>query len=922
MGVLDTYPEATPAEEDGPPAEAPRNKVAMGKFPHARVRRCWEDGRLKYAEAAYKDNLRDYLDALQDLCGPNKSEAESEGDQGTKDKKFAGPIFTSDFLKLVSFFNNREPRTTCRPADLDSKPLADATAAISDRSAYETSEKEQDTLVIAEGICRNHGYEYSGWDHYRWLPKFPYVRGELMLDPDCEGDIKAARWAILKTEMPLSDLLDDDEVLPAHKAALRDKQECHRHSRVMKEGAITADDAAKSYAKSEEWDGDAGLEKVPVLKIFSRDGLLPGWNTKEDPEAGNDDADVPDSDKGPLDRIQRGGSPHSVMKPPPEVPEDAAPTAQLFDPQDAGRRVYILMVVGFDKVLKVTDWPMDHLDRDELPFLEFRPIMIPGLLHGMNIYRMIRPYMKIINEAIEFWIASEKRGAKRIIEAEDGLDPTEMAKLESTNLYEVMKVPRRGMMGTVEFAGRLTSFKEMIPFMMKMHDDTTGINEAVSGRAPEVEETASAAKMRQDQAVAAISYLENAVDAFHERKARMRVAALQRYVPKETVYAPCPHCGGTGVMSVSMMGDMPIPEPCQECNGTGNGRILKKGARFWIRKQADAWRDDLSLDEIRAEVVVGIEPGSSRTDYTERQLAIATSIADRYVPLYQGLGLPQRMQAVVDMHIRASGISNPDSLIPTVDEVGKAIQAQQEAMAAQGQQKAGKSPEEIQADIQTKQHEAAMREREVALEERKAQADVALRSQQIEVQHQQVQAQVIAAQIQADCQRENSERQAAPKQPVVDPLKAFEVESKVALEQEKLQLEREKCEAEHAAKQDENAAGQEQQAHSADMAAQMNEQMTAMMEQHEKRMEQTITAAIRGIATAISSGVGEQAAQEQQEASGADGAAKIFKAIEQLKKAMLAPKKIIRDDMGRVSGVEQGTPEGGSAPGADKSKEG
>lgn len=106
-------PRMDEAEAPGEPEEPeqPSNLVFLPGFPHKKVKARW-DARIKFQRASYKKNDADYREALQWLYGPD--------DDGTgpanADAKFSCQMWFADFNKLVSFYNNREPRTTCRAA--------------------------------------------------------------------------------------------------------------------------------------------------------------------------------------------------------------------------------------------------------------------------------------------------------------------------------------------------------------------------------------------------------------------------------------------------------------------------------------------------------------------------------------------------------------------------------------------------------------------------------------------------------------------------------------------------------------------------------------------------------------------------------------------------------------------------------------
>lgn len=750
-------------DEDTPklPPSLERNLVARQGFPHAKVLRFWNACQA-YAKKAWAKNEQDFEEALRWYDGENSQDA---GDLDrlslqSKDAKFVGAMWFADANKLISFFNGRDAAYACSAAKGKRLELtAKATEKLGERITQEMDFRSRNSLVIFEAICRNHGFIRQTWDHYRWLPGWEYCSGEVRFDPDSNGDLKKAKWIIEEYEVSLDDLLDDPEITDQIKHELRYKRECHRKTRFQRNLSEKPDDAPH------EWDGVEGFEKLTAYRVTSRMGILPAAVLRK-----GDGGDIASDDRDSDARQVIGGSavipfseddfarrtPHMKLRAPPEIPSDAPPTAPPFDPIEHGQRVVVVMVEGFKKILKVVPWPMDHYDRDEWSYIEFRPTRPPNILHGASVFRAIRGYLKVINKAIEYWINIERTGGRKIIEYQKNLDPSEVGKIETGGTYEAIPVDEPGRtFHLTEFAPRVTSFKELIPFLQKLHDDNSGINDAVSGANPEVQETATGARQRMDQAIAALGYIEAEVQRFMEEQARLTVAAAQRYIPKESTFAPCPMCTpegedrGTGKIpdlapAIETMDPLGLaPEPmtvCPVCGGNGwdpeafqARKRLVKGADFWLPEEmVGAWIDTFDIHEIRAEIIVSVRHGSTRRDYRERELGMLRNAGQDLVPYYQAVGGPVgllRWRKYVAAIADRAGVANPEDFVPTEEEVAQAVQMQQEQAMAANAPPPGPPPEQVVAE----QEQAARKEQEqIAREDAERDAEREMKGAELE----------------------------------------------------------------------------------------------------------------------------------------------------------------------------------------------
>lgn len=735
-------------DEAASPPQAQANRAAAPGFPHKKVRDLW-DARIKYAQDADKQNEIDYSDAENWFRGGDRAASDPSGDSpdgSARDSKFTSNRVYGIVTRLVSFMVHQNAKVICAPLKGPAlKPFAKATEKLADKAAYEKGYHEQKKKAFVEAILRNHGFVRQGWDHYDWLPVLEWPDGEVRLDPDCGGDETRAGFMVEEVKFRLDDLLEDDEIPEEIREELKDNRDLHHLSRTS---PSKLDKDSEQREKEERvWDKQPGLRIVNGYRIWSRIGLLPGIRDPKGDDSIESVREKPMPTTRPFGQGRLGFNPNAYHVPPVRSTE-APPEAQTSDPFDHGRRVYILMVEGFPKVLKVTDWPMDHYRRDEFPYVQIRLSDLPGDLHGVPFIRAIRPLIVCFDRFFATWVNDKRHGARRIIEADENIHQTELDKIERGSNWEVIKVPQIGnSIRVTEFGAKDQSYVDLLPALKDMIDNATGDNDVFRGAAGSTQKTATEAEKLYDNTAAALGYLEDAIELFEEKVARKTVAALHRYVPRESTYPGCRTCGvkqkggargrGPGLVSTGQsifnaMTGAPEPEviPCPACGildeatgqmaaGTGwdaeafaAGRAIVKGADFWLTEDdAAAWREDLSVEQIRASILVGIKPGSSRRDYREREVARLRDAGQDIVPFLQALpptlGIPKWLAYVKEV-AETTGIAEPEKLLPTEEEIQAALMEQQQAAMAAEQAKVpmGPPPEEMAAKNAAEQQKA------------------------------------------------------------------------------------------------------------------------------------------------------------------------------------------------------------------------
>ena len=894
-----------------------RNLTSRKGFPHRAAHTLWIEGYFKYAEDCAKDNQKDYEEARTALkngtakTGPATSPFEEAGDT-----RVATNILYSDLTKLMSFVLNREPKPRCVTAKGPAlKASAKAVERMVKRVYREMGFAAANRACLTEALLREHGNIRLAWDHYRQLPFWTHCENEVYWDPDGGGDPKRCKWVMELVEMPLYTVLEDPEISPAIKKELKEKTEAHRKTR--------ADGDSYSRVREHElegagWDNQPQMKKVLVIRVWSANGVLPGAEDK--PEVGEDIerrematphgvrrvGTVMGEDGEQVDALEEEmrHNPHAAWKPPPEVQDDAPPDAPNYDPSEANRRVYMMFVKDFPKVLKVTPWPMDHYDRGEWPILECNFLRLPGDVHGIPWYRVIKENIDIINKALTTAINDTRYGARKIVEAEEGAfadNAEELQKLSNPkNQYEVVKVQHIGGIKVTEFAGRDKSYLNLIPIIKDLHDEATGVNDIVRGQSGDVQKTKYEAQQLADQTAAALSYLQEAIERFLEEQARLTVGALLYYVEKQSQWTepdPCALCAGSGTpgqVGSEAFGEQtvlgPAMVPCPRCQGSGidphgeKPEIIKRGADFWLEEQdAAAWPDGLSIDEIRAEIIVGIKSGSTRRDYVEREVNTLRNAGQDLVPFYDKLG-PQGTpyhRAYVEEILTTLGVDEPERFVPDEATLQGILQQQEmQQQAAMQAEAEGKAPPQVDPAIQEAE------ETKAAEDSARADNDFALKAEEANTKREIEMRKLSLAEEQGAAAAEPKERELALKEEV---------------ERRKLALEEHRAQADAA---------------SAQQTAQGFMGMVAEMTKVLQALHQSVQASeARGVEQSVAvvgaiERVAQLAAQIAESADGVgvtagEGAKGTVASIEELKQIMLAPVKVIRDADGQVQGAER-----------------
>lgn len=764
-------------------------------FPHERVLKLW-NARIKYSERQGKDNRDDHAQAVAFYRG-------GEGEwEGVSNKDWSGPkvsanIWARDVTLLTCYMLGSDPRILARSHKGDDlQPTAEAVAALGNYSYKELKYRVEIGSAMIEALLRNKSYVFQGWNSRMWLPTWRWCDGEVFLDPDANGDMKRARWVAEEYTANLEDLLEDEDIADDVKQELRARKNIQRPT--VDRSAREKEDSSDANHDS-PWDGQPGFTKLICYRVFSRSGVMPRQMA--------DDNTVPDAT--PIFNDAASRSPHealgngavSELTPPHPTPAfDAPPRARDFDAIDVDRNIAMLLVKGYDKVVKLGSWHMDHFGDTDWPYVRLQFNKLPRDEDGVPMFKLLKPLFVYINMILSIGLTDARDSSRRIF----GIDTQKVKSAEDIETIvngphlAFFKSDGQGAVEQVEFSARNEKYMELLPRLKEMHDEASGVTDTMRGQS-NVEKTAAEAQILDAKSEAALASIDEALETFQNDISRLSLMAIQRYVRATSRYEPCSTCAqvcetcggdggdpegdeaacpdclgrgigrGAGTMpdpymengTPGQMGLMPCPT-CSDPNAPpvqdqetgeelgdapGNGwdqvafqsrKPMQRGADFYLADHyVEAWRDDVGIEQIRAEILIYIKKGSSRRDYQERRVAVLTRTLQTLGPIYEKYGIFTRFFKLVQ-ELAIATDPDDEELAPSDEEVDAAIAFAKKLLGLQMQQLAGPPPgpppppppdpiamAKAQSDAQAKQQANA-------LAAQKMQGDHALKGQELQ----------------------------------------------------------------------------------------------------------------------------------------------------------------------------------------------
>lgn len=690
------------------------DKVEGFKATHKDVVGYWTT-QIKAAEEKAKPNREDAKEAEKFYRGdPTAWEDDATWTGPTTQEN----IFYRDVMVMSGQLLYTDPKTVASTnRSKQYKGFAKATQNFNNYVIKEQQYKAEIKRSLIQAIFRNFACVHHYWDPHRQLPEIQWIANEVYPDVDCQGDLRRADWVVVEFFPTLDEMLADPEISDQVKKKLAEHPQAYRYPNKggdEAEAETGTTEAAEESAPEVDTKADPSRIKLRAFKVYTKKGIAPNLKAKallkkakafgrDDDDAEEEVSDIKDVDgkdgkktAKTFDITDRLG--YGIPENP--TPEDQEEYNESIE-EGLKERLCVVVVENFPLVLKATPWPLDFFDADEWPISMLRLTELPGDIYGVSLFKVLRPLLKVINFILSFWFADVRESCRRDLFvdedafADTGDEGGGIAKLGSGVHNQAIKTKKGRAKDAVhiqEYTPRQDGpIARLLEIARRGHDDTSGVNDMARGSTGDVEKTKAEAMLLNDRASEAIGIIVDAVDDFIRDIARKTTMCLHTYVERESKYKPCKECKGTGIVKGTELEQQSLAGsdevPCKKCGGKGNSDVvIYKGADYFLSEDdAKNWIDDLSIDRIRAEITIDVEPGSTRRTNQERKLYQLLQLFNTVGPVLEKHGCWRAFGEMVRRIIMNTEVPDAESMAPTPEEwdAAVAVAEQMRQMAAQ-----------------------------------------------------------------------------------------------------------------------------------------------------------------------------------------------------------------------------------------------
>lgn len=427
------------------------------------------------------------------------------------------------------------------------------------------------------------------FDKERGLWRAKWVAGELICDPEAYGDTRRARWMAIHVQIPRYRVWQDTSFDKKARKELKEKQ-----------GYASNDEAPSD-------DEDQKKDCEDLWYIYTKEGIDPHQN------------------------------------------DDDSPKVRLM-----------VLAENFDQWLLNVEDPCPYLDADEFPIEILRVDLLPGKFNGPALWRQVGSVCKAFNWAASYHMEDMRKTASRAIGYdEDRIDDPTVIDGRS----HMVKVPCTGDPSTVlaplNVGQADKTIFDSVTFWKELLDQLTGIDEIARGEEG-VQKTATESEILQKNSSITMNGPSDALDQFLSGMVRKIGLASLYYIPafsvvvgpqgvvmtKEKQQQPemdqmtgmpmlDPVTGQPNLSEVAV--DVPVQWDVNEAAQYGaqidpttgvsivapeqEGKYLIKGIDYFHGEElAMSWPDDIPFEQIKCDLHIKIEAGSSQaTRRSERR---------------------------------------------------------------------------------------------------------------------------------------------------------------------------------------------------------------------------------------------------------------------------------------------------------------
>lgn len=495
------------------------------------------------------------------------------------------------------------------------------------------------------------------FDKERGLWRAKWVAGEIVCDPEAFGDVRRARWIAEHVQLPRYRVWQDTTFDKEARQELKERQ------------GYTGSETDATTGNDES-DGGHRTDVESLWYIYTKEGIDPHKN------------------------------------------EDSTPKVRL-----------IVMAENFDRWLLNKENPCPYLDSDEFPYELLRIDLLPGKFNGPALWRQVSAVCKAFNWAASYHMEDMRKTASRAMGYdEDRLDDptvldgrTHMTKVACTGDPSTVVAPLN--LGQAD-----KTIFDSVNFWRDMLDKLTGIDDIARGEEG-VQKTATESEILQRNSSITMKGPGAALDRFLAGMIRKIGLASLYYIPAFSVVV-----GPQGVVmtkqkvqtfemdqmtGLPIMDEMGQPVPAEQiqevpvqwdeneaaqygaqvgpdgmvmANPESEGKYLIKGIDYFHDEEAAAaWPDDIPFEQVKCDLHIKIEAGSSRAGRrAERQRNAQALLATVGLELKE-LGAWGHYYEILTEVVESLDLPDKDKKWPTKDEFVQ-MHEQQQMMLMQSMQ--------------------------------------------------------------------------------------------------------------------------------------------------------------------------------------------------------------------------------------------
>jgi hypothetical protein len=594
------------------------------------VRKPWDKAR----ERIGNQFVGDFTSQFREAGGEPYAEAGTPQDTATIS------LVYSTASTVMPYLYYKNPKIAARPhRGMPDSGRGKLLSNFSEYLHYEQDYKSVTKQAIMYTLLFGMGCMVTEWDDVRGLPMRRHVPMErIVVNPEATDDNRTVRFVAERIVMPL-------------RVARADKSLKHR-------GAIEPTMAMEPHdKKTRELQKKVGIndEMVSGWKIWIRDDL-PGMVYTSDPDKAK-----------PLVES--------------EITETKNRVIVIFD--------------GSPYIHRDEAWPY-VFDVEEFPYTFLRFNTEPGHFHGFSDFAVTKGVQEFINWQFSFMLRRARKACTDKILHSDLLEDDAVEKLVDGIDMQTVEVNHehfqeiQRLVHVLKFEGLDPEHLALLERAKGYYDEVVGVTSYMRGGQPASgSRSATQASVEDERAQNRINEKLDHVESWLSKLARKDVQMAAQLITVQDQYEvvtelslamnpegrlmPVEPEFAEGMETIDLVegqlidGSFPA---LQDLVMLGAVIIKQRGMAFYVGPElSQAWRDDIKVEELRREIDVFVEHGTTRKVNKQQEIQDRSQLMNTLVPVYMQFGMIHKVADAVNKFITSFDVDDVDSLKITQEDL-------------------------------------------------------------------------------------------------------------------------------------------------------------------------------------------------------------------------------------------------------------